>query len=32
VLLDKLQRKEARVECVPLKRQCLHLAPLVRVG
>jgi hypothetical protein len=32
VLLDKLQRKEARVELVPLKRQYLHLGPLVSVA
>ncbi|AMY06913.1 hypothetical protein LuPra_00075 [Luteitalea pratensis] len=32
VLLDKMQRKEARVEFVPLKRQYLHLAPLVASG
>ena len=30
--LDKLQRNEARVEFVPLKRQYLHLAPLVGVA
>lgn len=32
VLLDKLQRSEARVEFVRLKRQYLHLAPLVGVA
>ena len=32
VLLDKQQRKVARVEFVPLKRQYLHLAPLVGVA
>jgi hypothetical protein len=32
VLLDKLQRNEARVEFVLLKRQYLHLAPLVGVA
>jgi hypothetical protein len=32
VLLDKLQRKEARVEFVPLTRQYLHLARLVGVA
>ena len=32
VLLDKLQRDEARVEFVPLNRQYLHLAPLVGVA
>lgn len=32
VLLDKLQRNEGRVEFVPLKRQYLHLAPLVGVA
>jgi hypothetical protein len=32
VLLDKLQRREARVEFVPLKKQYLHLAPLVGVA
>lgn len=32
VLVDKLQRKEARVEFVPLTRQYLHLAPLVGVA